>query len=109
MALVLDASVIAEFLLATSVGTLAAEHMNAHEGELHLPHLAVIETTSVLRAWVARDKISEPRAADALADLGDLPARRWPDEPLLPRIWELRDKRHRLRRELRRARRAAGR
>lgn len=61
------------------------------EGELHLPHLAVIETTSVLRAWVARDEISEPRAADALADLGDLPARRWPGEPLLPRIWELRD------------------
>lgn len=89
MALVLDASVVAEFLLTTAVGTLAVERMNEHEGELHIPHLAVIETASVLRAWVARDEVSEQRAAAALADLGDLPAR-WPGEPLLPRIWELR-------------------
>lgn len=90
MALVLDASVVAEFLLATAVGTLAVERMNEHEGELHIPHLAVIETASVLRAWVARDGVSEQRAAAALADLADLPALRWPGEPLLPRIWELR-------------------
>lgn len=33
----------------------------------------------------------EQRAAAALTDLGDLPARRWPSEPLLPRMWQLRD------------------
>ena len=31
------------------------------------------------------------RAALALADLGELPLRRTPHRPLLPRCWELRD------------------
>jgi predicted nucleic acid-binding protein len=91
MALVLDASVIAELLVTSSVGMLAAERMSEHEGELHLPHLAIIETTSVLRAWVRRGELSEQRAAAALADLVDLPAQRWPGELLLARMWELRE------------------
>ena len=89
--LVLDASVVAEFLLASTVGVEAAERMAGHAGELHLPHLAVIETASVLRAWVRRGEVAEPRAAAALHDLSDLPAQRWPGEPLLDRAWELRD------------------
>ncbi|QLQ11696.1 MAG: type II toxin-antitoxin system VapC family toxin [Nocardioidaceae bacterium] len=89
--LVLDASVISEFLIASAVGKRAAELMSQHMGELHMPHLAVIETTSVLRTWVRREEVTESRAAAALADLADLPARRWPAEPLLARMWELRD------------------
>ncbi|MFT3853249.1 MAG: type II toxin-antitoxin system VapC family toxin [Ilumatobacteraceae bacterium] len=65
--------------------------MGEHEGDLHMPHHAVIETASVLRAWVRRGGIAESRAMAALADLGDLPAQRWPGEPLLARLWELRD------------------
>lgn len=91
MTLVLDASVIAEYLVTSAVGVTAAEVMAEHDGELHLPHLAVIETASVLRAWVRRGEVPEQRAAAALVDLGDLPARRWPGEPLLGRMWELRD------------------
>lgn len=91
MALVLDASVIAEFLIASEVGVVAADRMGAHAGDLHIPHLAMIETASVLRAWVRRGEVAEPRIAAALVDLADLPARRWPGEPLLPRMWELRD------------------
>jgi predicted nucleic acid-binding protein len=45
----------------------------------------------VLRAWVHCGEVAEGRAAAALQDLGDLPARRWPVEPLLGRMWELRD------------------
>lgn len=89
--LVVDASVIAEFLVASEVGVRAAERVAEHAGELHVPHLAVIETVSVLRAWVRRDELSEQRALAALTDLDDLPARRWPVEPLLSRVWELRD------------------
>jgi predicted nucleic acid-binding protein len=91
MTLVLDASAVAEFLVTSTVGIRAAEHMAEHAGELHLPHLAVIETASVLRTWVRRGEVPEQRAAAALVDLGDLPARRWPGEPLLARMWELRD------------------
>lgn len=91
MTLVLDASVIAEFLVASEVGAVTAGHMTEHAGELHIPHLAVIETASVLRAWVQRGEVSEPRAAAALSDLDDLPAQRWPAGVLLSRVWELRD------------------
>lgn len=91
MTLVLDASVLAEALVSSPLGRAAVEHMVEHEGELHIPHLAVIETTSVLRAWVRRGELSEQRAESALTDLADMPAQRWPGEPLLPRVWELRD------------------
>lgn len=91
MAVVLDASVISELLVGSSVGIMAAEHAAAHAGNLHVPHLAVIETTSVLRAWARRGELPPGRAAAALEDLRDLPARRWPVEPLLVRVWELRE------------------
>lgn len=52
MMLVLDASAIAEYLVGTAVGMRVTERMSEHEGELHLPHLAVVETVSVLRIWV---------------------------------------------------------
>lgn len=89
--LVLDASVIAEYLVASPLGVRAGERMAAHAGELHVPHLAVVETASVLRGWVRRGDLLADRADVALVDLGDLPARRWPAEPLLDRMWELRD------------------
>lgn len=91
MTLVLDASAIAEFLVSSAVGQVVAAQMEDHVGELHCPHLAVIETASVLRAWVRRGELPEPRASAALVDLVDLPARRWPGEDLLARMWELRD------------------
>lgn len=40
--------------MASKVGALAAERVGEHAGDLHIPHLAVIETASVLRAWVQR-------------------------------------------------------
>ena len=91
MASVVDASSLAEYLVGSPVGRRVAEALEADEGGLHLPHLAVVEVTSVLRAWVRRREIPERRAAAALTDLADFPARRWPAEPLLPRVWELRD------------------
>lgn len=89
MTVVLDASVVIEYLVDTPIGTLAADRLMAHAGDVHVPHLAVVESTSVLRGWAGR-RIPEQRALGALDDLRDLPARRWPVEPFLPRIWELR-------------------
>jgi predicted nucleic acid-binding protein len=91
MPLVLDASAVAEYLVASALGDVAAVHMAEHPGDLHVPHLAAVEVTSVLRAWVRRGEMAGSRAEGALADLADLPARRWPVEPLLGRVWELRD------------------
>lgn len=90
-AVVLDASVLAELLVGSSVGVTAHALIRQNGGDLHIPHLAVVETASVLRAWVRGGEVAESRAASALADLGAFPARRWPTDFLLPRIWELRD------------------
>jgi len=89
--LVVDASVLAEYLVGSSLGVRASEQMGAHWNSLHLPHLAIAETVSVFRSWVARNELAEQRASGALEDLRDFPAIRYPSELLLPRIWQLRD------------------
>ncbi len=90
MTLVADASVLAEYLLGTAVGGEIAE-MFHRDPSLHVPHLAVVEVVSVLRGWVRAGHVTRSRAEAALDDLSDLPAMRWPADPLLPRIWALRD------------------
>lgn len=91
MTLVIDASAIAEYLVASELGGEAAEHMARHSSALHTPHLAIVETTSAFRGWVRRGELSEVDAFRALDDLADLPALRWASEPFLPRVWHLRD------------------
>lgn len=55
-----------------------------------MPHLATIETTSVIRGWSVGGWL-EPRIAQrALVDLASFQAVRHHHEPYLPRAWELR-------------------
>lgn len=91
MPLVLDASALAEYLIGSRLGREAAEHLGDQAWEIHVPHLAIVETTSVVRAWVRKGELQIQRAEQALTDLQDLPAQRWPAEFLLPRMWQLRD------------------
>jgi predicted nucleic acid-binding protein len=83
--IVVDASV-----LATALGDDGDDGDTARERlrgeELAAPEIIDLEVTSVWR----RTLIDERRAALALADLADLPLRRAPHLPLLPRCWELR-------------------
>lgn len=88
--LVIDASALAEYLIGSELGGIADSHLQAHAGRLHLPHLAIIETASVFRSWTARGEVPEHRAQGAISNLRDFPATRWPVDPFLPRIWELR-------------------
>lgn len=88
--LVVDASVLAEYLIGSALGLRARERMSSHADSLLVPHLAIAETVSVFRSWVARGELMEVRALGALEDLRDFPAQRYPTEPLLPRIWKLR-------------------
>lgn len=90
MALVVDASALAEFLVGSRRGLAAADAL-ARDAQRHVPHLAVVETASVLRGWARGGQLTEQRARAALTDLADFPAGRWPVESLLPRLWELRD------------------
>jgi len=87
---VLDASAVVEYLRWSDAGQRLAPRLHAMSG-LHIPHLCVPEVTNALRTLVRRGELSEARARVAVEDLADLPAQRHPAEPLLGRVWELRD------------------
>jgi predicted nucleic acid-binding protein len=88
--IVVDASVLANALGDDHHAGDAARQALADAGELTLPDLADVETVAVLRKrWLAGD-VTDQRLEAAVADLSDLPARRYPAGPLLPRVVELR-------------------
>jgi predicted nucleic acid-binding protein len=88
--LVVDASALTELLLGRHAGEPVAAALREHDFDLHAPHLVDVEVLSALRRVVASGDASAARAAEAVADLLDLPLRRYPHEELVPRIWELR-------------------
>lgn len=89
--LVVDASALAEYLLGTPAAEQVADRLTEYApGGLHVPHLAIVETTAVVRGWERSGQVPPRRAEAALADLSDFPALRWAADPLLPRIWDLR-------------------
>jgi predicted nucleic acid-binding protein len=90
--IVLDASALLEVLLATPRGVRALPRLLSGRESLHAPHLIDVEVAQVLRRYAAAGHLPEPRDREALEDLGDLPLRRYPHGPLLPRIWELRSR-----------------
>ncbi len=54
------------------------------------PHLALFEAANILRRHQLATLISIEQAAQAHADLLDLPIEMWPYEVLAPRAWQLR-------------------
>lgn len=89
--IVADASVVVAALLSGSgAGALARERLG-QDPDLHVPHLLDVEVTAALRRRVRLGQTDAGLATEALADLADLAAVRWDHEPLLPRVWELRD------------------
>jgi predicted nucleic acid-binding protein len=89
MTLVLDASALAEFLVSRDAGERVASRLR-DDDDLHVPHLVTVEVASVMRRWARLGVIDPDRGAAALADLAAFPAERWPADPHLGRIWELR-------------------
>ncbi len=88
--MVLDASSVLEILLQTAAGAPVAERLLRTDSSLHAPHLLDVEVAQVLRRFVARGEVPEPRARQALAALADFPLERYAHTILLPRIWALR-------------------
>jgi predicted nucleic acid-binding protein len=89
--IVADASAVLELLLGTPAGARVAARLAAPGETAHAPHLLDLEVAQVLRRYVRRREVPAGRAREALDDLAELPLVRFPHEPLLPRIWELRD------------------
>ncbi|MGL5824499.1 MAG: type II toxin-antitoxin system VapC family toxin [Nocardioides sp.] len=86
-----DASVVVAALLSTGgAGALARERLR-QDPELHVPHLLDVEVTAALRRRVRLGLTDANTAAEVLGDLVGLAAMRWDHEPLLRRVWELRE------------------
>ncbi|MFN2387539.1 MAG: type II toxin-antitoxin system VapC family toxin [Thermoanaerobaculia bacterium] len=68
----------------------ATRRVLAPRETLHAPHLLDLEVAQVLRRYLGQGDLSEQRAAESLRDFLDLSVARYPHEPFLPRIWQLR-------------------
>jgi predicted nucleic acid-binding protein len=88
--IVVDASVLLEVLLGTSIGQRAGARLIELGEELHAPHVLDLEVAHALRRQCAAGTLKATRAAEAIQDLGDFPVMRHAHDFLLPRIWLLR-------------------
>jgi predicted nucleic acid-binding protein len=89
--IVLDASAVVELLLGTAVGRTVASRIADPSQALHVPHLIDLEVAHALRRYVREGDLDPAAALVALAVLRDLDLERHSHEPLLDRVWALRD------------------
>ena len=88
--IVVDASALVELLLPSdAAGTVAARLFDSGDS-LAAPHLIDVEAAQVLRRYAQAGEIDGRRGREAIADLADMPIRRYPHDVLLPRVWDLR-------------------
>lgn len=88
--IVLDASAAVE-LLAGSIAGAPVEEALASE-QAYAPDVFALEVLQTLRRLTRRGQMSAERTAAAFAALDRLPVLAYPHAPLLPRVWELRDR-----------------
>lgn len=88
--MVLDASGAIELLLNTTRGKRLAERLADEAEVVHAPHLIDVEISQVLRRYVLRGALNERRGATALHRWRGFDVERYPHEPFLDRVWQLR-------------------
>ena len=89
--IVLDASAVLELLLGTEQGRHVASRIADPGLGLHAPHLLDVEVAQALRRYVRGGEVDEPSARAVLDDLRALDMERHAHEPLLDRVWSLRE------------------
>jgi predicted nucleic acid-binding protein len=89
-AIVPDASVLIEMLLRSRDAASIQTRLLGGHATLHAPHLVDVEIAHVLRRYCARGEMTPGRGSEALDVLARFPLERYPHEPLLPRMWALR-------------------
>ncbi len=77
--------------MGTKLGRSVAEHLADPALDIHAPHLLDVEVAQVLRRYVRTGELKAAEAASALEELRALDLERHAHEPLLARIWALRD------------------
>lgn len=88
--IVVDASAVIEVLLGTSSAGRIADRFFAEGETLHAPHLLDVEIAQILRRYALAHAFGAGRGEEALEDLADFPISRYPHQPFLFRMWELR-------------------
>jgi predicted nucleic acid-binding protein len=89
--IVLDASAALEVLLRTPASAAIEERLFAPGETLHAPHLIDVEIAQVLRRYARSGQASAERCEIALEDWAEFRVTRYAHEPLLARMWALRD------------------
>ena len=89
--IVADASAILELLLRTDAGREVEARLLQRGETIHAPALIDLEVAQVLRRYVARGELTAARARISLDTLVLFPMERYTHEPLIDRIWGLRD------------------
>lgn len=89
--IVADASVVIEFLLGTPTGQRVAEVFSEIGIDIQAPALLDVEVAQVLRRMVRNETIGSDHGRALLELLQDMPIGRHRMDPLLPRIWQLRE------------------
>ena len=89
--IVLDASALVELLLGTEAGRVIGARIADPTLALHTPHLADVEVAQSLRRYAREGALDTESAAAALQDLRALDLERHAHEPLLDRVWALRE------------------
>jgi predicted nucleic acid-binding protein len=89
--IVLDASAVVELLLDTAAGRRVAMLLEDPALGIHVPHLLDVEVVSALRRLARDGSIEAAEVAGVLDDLRALDLQRHAHEPLLDRVWALRE------------------
>ena len=89
--MVLDASGAVELLLNTEAGHRLAQRLDDESELVHVPHLIDVEIAQVLRRYVRHGMLEPASATRALGRWRDFDVDRYSHEPLLARVWQLRD------------------
>lgn len=89
--IVLDASAVVELLLGTRLGQSIGTRIADPALGLHVPHLIDVEVAQALRRYVREGELDCGAAVAALEDLRALDLERHAHEPLLDRVWALRE------------------
>ena len=88
--IVADASAVIEILLNTARGKTCRDRLFRRGEIICAPYLIDVEVAQVLRRYAALSDISSERGMEAIEDFRAFPITRYPHEPFLSRIWELR-------------------
>ena len=89
--IVIDASALISLLLEGERSEAMRLRLSRENEPLQAPHLIDLEVTQVLRRFNCSGVLDDARAVEALEDLSRLRLERHSHEPLLGRIWELRE------------------